>query len=128
MKPTRRAIEVLLWLTALVGTEWPSACFAQDQRAPASVSRAEPSTLAATCCYWNTVHRDRSAGKEAVSEPGLGSHLRVKLNDGTRFFVADNPGLLHLFGRWFGDLCFLPNGNELVFDDDTDIYLLDVVK
>ncbi len=31
-------------------------------------------------------------------------------------------------GRSFGDVCFLGNGNELVFDDYQDIYLLDVTQ
>jgi hypothetical protein len=40
--------------------------------------------------------------------------------------LADNPGLLHLPSRGFGDVCFVSDGKELVFDDYRDIYLLDV--
>ena len=51
----------------------------------------------------------------------LESHLRVKTKDGETFVLADNPGLLHLPSRSFGDVCFLANGNELVFDDYEDM-------
>ena len=70
---------------------------------------------------------DVSGGTEAMTYYGLGSHLYVKTGGGT-FILADNPGLLHLFGRGFGDVCFVADGNELVFDDYRDIYLLDVTQ
>jgi hypothetical protein len=74
------------------------------------------------------ISHDVSGGKDAKTYRGLGSHLRVKTDDGNTFFLADNPGILHLPSRGFGDLCFLGNGNELVFDDYHDIYLLDVAQ
>ena len=72
--------------------------------------------------------QDVSGRKEARTEHGLVSWLSVKMDDGTKFMLADDPGLLHLGGRDFGDVCFLPNGNELVFDDHTDLYLLDLAR
>ena len=71
---------------------------------------------------------DASGAKEAVAYAGLESHLRVTTDGGSTFVLADNPGLLHLPNRGFGDVCFLGNGNELVFDDYRDIYLLDVTQ
>ena len=71
---------------------------------------------------------DISGGKEATTYFGFESHLRVKTDDGSTIILADNPGLLHLPSRPFGDVCFLGNGNEIVFDDYQDIYLLDVTQ
>jgi hypothetical protein len=69
---------------------------------------------------------DESGRTEATAFHGLESHLRVKTNDGSTFVLADNPGLLHLPSRFFDGVFFLANGNEIVFDDSQDIYLLDV--
>jgi hypothetical protein len=71
--------------------------------------------------------RDESHGKEAVTYYGLISQLVIREGDG-RFFIADNPGLLHVAGRPFGNVCFLGDGNELVFDDYRDIYLLNLAR
>ncbi len=73
-----------------------------------------------------TFSHDVCGGQEATAYYGLESHLRVKRDDAETFVLADNPGLLHLPSRDFGDVCFLGNDNELVFDDHRDIYLLDV--
>lgn len=62
---------------------------------------------------------------QAYAMPGLGSHLRITHN-GTTFVVADNPGLLKLGNRGFNDVCLLANGQELVFDDHHDIYLVNI--
>ncbi len=71
--------------------------------------------------------RDSYDGEEAVASPWvLGSHLSIKDLDGATFVLAVNPGLLHLFGRGFCDVCFVADGKELIFDDYRDIYLLDV--
>jgi hypothetical protein len=71
---------------------------------------------------------DVSGGKDAMAYYGLDSHLCVKTDGGSTCVVADNPGLLHLPSRGFDDVCFIGNGNELVFDDYQDIYLLDVAQ
>jgi hypothetical protein len=71
---------------------------------------------------------DESGGKKAMTYSGLESHLRVKTDDGSTIVLADNPGLLHLPSRSFGDVCFLGNGSELVFDDYQDIYLLNLAQ
>ena len=73
-------------------------------------------------------------GMEATAyhDPGS-SRLCLKTDDGHSIVLGDAPGiLLLLFGRpfanvrAFGDVCFLPNGNELIFDDHDDLYLMDV--
>ena len=64
----------------------------------------------------------------ALAHAGLDSRLRVKTDDGSTIILADDPGFLHLASRSFGDVCFLDNGNELVFDDHHDIYLFDVAR
>ena len=71
---------------------------------------------------------DKSDGKEAIAYYGLESCLQVNMKNGGTFFLADNPGLLHLPSRAFNEVCFLGNGNELIFDDDRDVYLLDVAQ
>lgn len=77
---------------------------------------------------WGTsFSHDVADDKEAMTYAGLESHLSVKMGDSS-FVLADNPGLLHLPSRGFGDVCFLNHGNELVFDDYRDIYLLDVTQ
>jgi hypothetical protein len=72
-----------------------------------------------------TFAQDVSGENKASTEPGIGSHLWVE-SGGRAFVLADNPGLFHLTSRGFGDVCFLGNGKELIFDDEWDIYLLDV--
>ena len=76
---------------------------------------------------WGAVFSsDVLEGKEAIAYRGLESLLLVKEEGGSTFVLADNPGLLHLPSRGFGDVCFLGHGQELVFDDHRDIYLLAV--
>ena len=77
---------------------------------------------------WGACFSEDASGHWKVSAmPGLASHIRVT-GEGSSFVLADNPGLLHLARRHFGDVCFLGNGAEAVFDDGHDLYLLDVAR
>jgi hypothetical protein len=76
--------------------------------------------------YGVLYEHDVSGPRDAMTFLGLESHLRVKLNDEHTIILADNPGLLHLPRRGFGNVCFLDNGRELIFDDHEDIYLMDL--
>ena len=68
---------------------------------------------------------DSNADTEAYAVHGLGSRLEIT-KGGHIVVVADNPGLLKLGDRYFSDVSLLANGNEVVFDDDHDIYLMDI--
>jgi hypothetical protein len=72
-----------------------------------------------------SLSHDTNQTVQAYAMPGLGSHLRIT-HGGATFVVADNPGLLKLGNRGFNDVCLLSNGQELVFDDHHDIYLVNI--
>lgn len=75
-----------------------------------------------------TFWQDITDGTQATTYFGLESHLQVKTRDGNLVILTDNPGLLHLPSRSFGDVCLVGNGQQqaVVFDDHRDIYLLDI--
>jgi len=68
---------------------------------------------------------DTDADTKAYAIQGLGSRLQVT-KGGQSIVVADNPGFLKLGDRSFNDVSLLANGNELLFDDDHDIYIMDI--
>lgn len=75
---------------------------------------------------WGTsFSRDTNQTVSAFILSGFGSYLSVTRNNKT-FKLADNPGILGIGNRQFNDLCLLANGEELVFDDRNDIYLMDL--
>ena len=64
--------------------------------------------------------RDENDNTKVVVYWGLGSSIRIT-HKGKRIILAINPGLLHLGTRnW--DIALLPNGKELVFSDQKNIY------
>ena len=69
--------------------------------------------------------RDESGKTEVIAFSGLEGHIRVTRN-GESFILADNPGLLKIGKRSFGNVCILGNGKELVFDDYSALYLMDM--
>lgn len=70
-------------------------------------------------------HTDKHGTTEVWAVRGLGSRVLVTTPAG-HFAVADNPGLLRLGDRFFNAATILDNGNEVIFGDFTDVYLLDV--
>ena len=76
---------------------------------------------------WGVFSVDERPDVRAYAEPGLGSHLGIR-QKGSLFVVADNPGFLKLGKRIFNDICLLDNGEELLFDDRHDIYLLNLTE
>jgi hypothetical protein len=70
-------------------------------------------------------HKDEDGTTKVLVRFGLESHIRVTRN-GETFILADNPGLLKLGKRWFSNVCILGNGREMVFDDRSALYLMDM--
>jgi hypothetical protein len=70
---------------------------------------------------------DESSTMRVESMQGLGSCIKITTRNES-FVMADNPGWLKLGDRFFGDICILGNGKEVIFDDHHGIYLMDVEK
>jgi len=71
--------------------------------------------------------RDVCGRREVVVSDGVWfCRLAVTTEDGSRFVLADNPGIIPVSTHWVFDVFFISDGNELVICDDRDIYLLDV--
>jgi hypothetical protein len=73
---------------------------------------------------------DQCGSFKAMTWPGLDSSLMItRENTGTNLpevTVSVRPGLLHLANFWFGDVAFLEDCNECLFEANGYIYLLDV--
>ena len=69
---------------------------------------------------------DENNSTRVIAYRGLGSSIKVD-HKGKKIRFAINPGLLHL-GRRKWDIALLPNGKELVFSDQKNIYLMDIEK
>ena len=81
----------------------------------------------------DSYYHDACAKTEAMTYHSLASRLRVTTRDGSILFLGDAPQIMSLLlgrpfarERVFGDVCLLANGDELVFDDRRDIYLLNI--
>lgn len=75
--------------------------------------------------WGGTFESDRMGEMRASAWGGLDSQFRVEIGD-TLIVLADNPGLLKFGNRGFSDPLFLRNGNELIFNDNHDVYLMNV--
>ena len=75
-------------------------------------------------------HQDTHGGLTAASWPGLDSSLvieREAQKAKTRILtISVRPGWLHLAGFYFGDVGFLADGHECLFEANGYIYLLNV--
>ncbi len=103
-----------------------------DAELKASLSPCEPGDGAPAAVFGRfnetgvlNYHEDSSNGTEAWAVMGLGSYLSVKRN-GKEILFSVNPGLIKFAGRYFREVCILPNGRELVFDDGHALYLMDM--
>ena len=67
---------------------------------------------------------DENRDSKAIADYGLGSRISIR-HKGAKIILAINPGLLHLGQRGWR-LALLPNGKELVFCDQYNIYLMDM--
>jgi hypothetical protein len=79
-------------------------------------------------CYYSKKHscHDENENTKVVVYWGLGSSINID-HKGKEIRLAINPGLLHLGRRWW-DIALLPNGKELVFSDQKNIYLMNIEK
>jgi hypothetical protein len=80
---------------------------------------------------WGVIyHEDRCGQLSAVTWLGLDSNLRITQGDAFTSpplqTVSVRPGLLHLAGFYFGDVAFLDDCNECLFEANGCIYVLDV--
>lgn len=80
---------------------------------------------------WGASFTSDSCGAfSARSEPGLGSSLRIYRNtDSARtiiLYLAVNQGLLHIAHFYFGDIAFLTDCDECLFQAEDYIYLLNI--
>jgi hypothetical protein len=79
---------------------------------------------------WGHLYHDDSCGDLRVwTEPGLGSGLRIYREDPDRkpvLYLNVNPGLLHIARFDFGDVAFLEDCRECLFEANEYIYLLDI--
>jgi hypothetical protein len=95
------------------------------------------------CCYgrigkgawyggddWGRAFNTDSCGDlSAYTEPGLDSHLRICRGSAWQkpiLILSVNPGLIHIARFVFGDVAFLTDCNECLFDANGCIYLLDI--
>lgn len=76
---------------------------------------------------WGDYYDSDTCGDLKVrSEAGLGSALIIERGTNAPMFVAVDIGLLHIAGFWFGDVEFLPDCDECLFEAENYIYLLQV--
>lgn len=68
---------------------------------------------------------DKADGTEAYVRSELFNYVEVKRN-GAKFWLADDPGMIPLPRRWFREVCLLPNGREMLFDDGEGLYIMDL--
>ena len=79
--------------------------------------------------WGQTYSSDTCNQLRAWAMPGLGSSLRIHRDGGVRervFTMAVNPGLLHLSVIHFGDVAFLKDCNECLFEASGGVYLIDL--
>jgi hypothetical protein len=73
---------------------------------------------------------DECGNFKAMAWPGLDSGLWISRQEGAKskriLGVSVRPGLLHLAGFYFGDVSFLDDCNECLFEANDHIYLLDI--
>ncbi len=80
---------------------------------------------------WGTQHRQDTCGDlTAFAERGLGSHLRITRGgyDDPLVVVFVSAGLLHYSRFWVGDVRFVGDCNECVFQANGYLYLLDIAN
>lgn len=79
---------------------------------------------------WGTMFGGDSCGPfRTFSENGLDSHLVIWNTNHPheqRIYIMVNPGLLHIAQFYFGDASFLEGCNEVLFEANRHIYLLDI--
>jgi hypothetical protein len=76
---------------------------------------------------WGVVnYEDKCQGLTASTLSGLESEIEVTKGEETVIRLSDNPGLLHIGRRSFGEPSFIDNCQECVFEDGQSLYLLDV--
>jgi hypothetical protein len=80
---------------------------------------------------WGVYYSDDRCGDlEAMAWPGLDSGLMINrgsANHSSRILgVSVRPGLLHLAGFYFGDVGFVGDCRECLFESNGFIYLLDI--
>ena len=74
---------------------------------------------------------DKCGDVRAWVVPGLGSCLQIYRDDDAekpQFTMAVNPGLLHLAWIGFGDVAFLEDCRECIFEADKHVYLVDLER
>lgn len=70
---------------------------------------------------------DENGSTKVLVYWGLGSCIQADYK-GKRFWLAVNPGLLHIAEKAWRAVALLPNGKEAVFCDKDNIYLMDLEK
>lgn len=69
----------------------------------------------------------KDGNRSFLVEHGLGNSIHVRCgNESLR--ISDNPGIFHFGNRQFVQAAFARSLNELIFDDNMDIYLANVPK